>query len=105
MSEPGGGQPPYDTGHLRELVTTAITLYEVHPMAGHPVTGRAHQTRYGHAFVAAMIFIESSRRARIDSASCVPSQAMFHVKDRSRAHDPPTKNRSERFARAISGGG
>jgi hypothetical protein len=37
VSEPGG-QPPYDTGHLRELVTTAITLYEVHPMAGHPVT-------------------------------------------------------------------
>jgi hypothetical protein len=30
--------PSYDTGHLPELVTTAITLYGVHPMAGHPVT-------------------------------------------------------------------
>ena len=37
MSQPGG-QPLYDTGYLRELVTTTIALYENHPMAGHPVT-------------------------------------------------------------------
>jgi hypothetical protein len=37
VSEPSG-QPPYDTGYLRELVTTTIALYEIHPMAGHPVT-------------------------------------------------------------------
>ena len=37
VSQPGG-QPPYDVGYLRELVTSAIKLYEIHPMAGHPVT-------------------------------------------------------------------
>jgi hypothetical protein len=30
VSEPSG-QPPYDTGYLRELVTTTIALYEIHP--------------------------------------------------------------------------
>jgi hypothetical protein len=37
VSQPAG-QPPYYIGYLRELVTSAIKLYEIHPMAGHPVT-------------------------------------------------------------------